>query len=535
MFRQFKLMTRMLALSIGIILCFSLILAWIFPMFKKSVQNSKYLKTRELVETAFSVLDYHAQLAKTEAIPLEQAQRGALEAIKALRYGANDYFWINDLQPKMIMHPFKPELDGKDLADFKDPNGKRLFVAMADTCKKDGSGFVDYYWPKPGEKKPVPKISYVKLFPEWGWIIGTGVDLNELNQIEKDFTRKTYMIFSIAAAIIVAGLLFSYLLTRSITQPINRIIAGLHEGAEQAASASGQVSSSSQSLSEGASEQAASIQETSSFLEEMSSMTRQNAANAGQADTLMKETNQVVAKANDSMTRLTASMDEISTASEETSKIIKTIDEVAFQTNLLALNAAVEAARAGEAGAGFAVVADEVRNLAMRAAEAAKNTADLIEGTVKKVMDGSALVNSTNKAFCEVAASSGKIGELVGEIFAASEEQAQGIEQVNKAVVEMDKVIQQNAANAEESASASEELNAQAAQMKEFVVKLVSLVGARANDSARDLKKRKKRFDATANSKGGLLVPGKKSDTGPANKVSPQQRIPLDEQDFKDF
>jgi len=238
---------------------------------------------------------------------------------------------------------------------------------------------------------------------------------------------------------------------------------------EQVGSASEQVSSSSQQLAEGAAEQASSLEETSSSLEEMSSMTKQNADNANQADSLMKESQETVGKANGSMNDLTSSMEEISKASEETSKIIKTIDEIAFQTNLLALNAAVEAARAGEAGAGFAVVADEVRNLAMRAADAAKNTSGLIEGTVKKVNAGSELVAKTNEAFKEVAESASKVGELVGEIAAASNEQAQGIEQVNTAMGEMDKVTQQNAANAEESASASEEMTAQAQELQSMI------------------------------------------------------------------
>jgi methyl-accepting chemotaxis protein len=268
------------------------------------------------------------------------------------------------------------------------------------------------------------------------------------------------------------GLWFS----RSITRPLNRIISGLDDGAQQVSSAAGEVSSSSQSMAEGASQQAASIEETSSSMEEMSSMTRQNAQNSDKANGLMQETAHAISAANASMERLSRSMEDISKASEETSKIIKTIDEIAFQTNLLALNAAVEAARAGEAGAGFAVVADEVRNLAMRSAAAAKDTAQLIEGTVKKVHEGSKLVSSTSEAFMEAAKSSDHVGTLVEEISHASKEQSSGIDQVNIAVSEMDKVVQQNAAVAEESASAAEEMSAQAEQLKAYVTDLVQLV-----------------------------------------------------------
>jgi methyl-accepting chemotaxis protein len=321
---------------------------------------------------------------------------------------------------------------------------------------------------------------------------------------------------------------------RSISLPINRIIEGLGDGAEQVTSASNEVSTSSQSLAEGSSEQAASIEETSSSMEEMASMTKKNAENAGHADTLMKDTNQVVTAANESMAQLTISMEDISKASEETFKIIKTIDEIAFQTNLLALNAAVEAARAGEAGAGFAVVADEVRNLAMRAADAAKNTAELIEGTVKKVSDGSKLVATTNDAFGKVAESSGKVGAIVAEISAASSEQSKGIEQVNIAIAEMDKVVQQNAANAEESASASEEMNAQAEQLKSFVQDLIMVItGQRTQDNAdRSLSRTVK----------SPSVP-KKVKSKPKNlikhdnrEIRPNQVIPFnDEDDFEDF
>lgn len=236
---------------------------------------------------------------------------------------------------------------------------------------------------------------------------------------------------------------------------IGMVAQSLNEICERMGESVGHVVKTSHALAEGSAGQAASIEQTGASLEQMSSMTKRNAGNAAEAHTLMQSANRVVSKANESMGELTASMEEISKASEETQKIIKTIDEIAFQTNLLALNAAVEAARAGSGGAGFAVVAGEVRTLALRAAEAAKNTAERVEGTVRRVKGGRVLVLRANEAFAEVARTAGKIGELVGEIATASNEQSLGIEQINKAVAQMDHVVQKNASTAAELATST--------------------------------------------------------------------------------
>ncbi|RLC01880.1 MAG: hypothetical protein DRI57_30615, partial [Deltaproteobacteria bacterium] len=237
---------------------------------------------------------------------------------------------------------------------------------------------------------------------------------------EEQIARTTSIIFAITLFAIALGGLLSFLITLGITKPLNRITKGLNESSEQIFSASLQRTSASQKLAEGATEQAAATEESSASLEEMASMINRNADNAIQANHLMAEVSKVVDEANVSMTELIGFIENLSKTSEETRKIIKTIDEIAFQTNLLSLNAAVEAARAGKAGAGFAVVANEVRNLALRAADGAKNTAAMIESTLQEIKDGSELVTKTNKAFAKVAASAKKVSELVDEITATS-------------------------------------------------------------------------------------------------------------------
>jgi len=272
------------------------------------------------------------------------------------------------------------------------------------------------------------------------------------------------------------AVLFWFAIDRTVNKPITRIVSTLLSGSDQVAGAAGQVSGTSQSLAQGASEQASSIEEISSSLEEMSSMTQQNADNSRTATALMAETNRTVQAADKSAADMDTSMASIKSASDQTSKIIKTIDEIAFQTNLLALNAAVEAARAGEAGKGFAVVAEEVRNLAMRSAEAAKNTSALIEDTLARVDSGVVVVDGLKHALGGVNTAANKVSSLIDEIAAASGEQAQGIGQVNQAISQMDKVTQSNAAAAEEGAAAAEQLSGQAEALSGTIRELLTLV-----------------------------------------------------------
>ncbi len=362
--------------------------------------------------------------------------------------------------------------------------------------------------------------------------------IGELSAIGDATRHQRYMnmVLFFIVAIFSIGLTW-IIVSRSITKPINRIILGIRTGANRVAATSSQVAAASQSLSEGSSEQAASVEETSSSLEEMSSMSKNNAENAGKANELMKEAFRIIEQANSSMNLLTKSMEDIFTASEDTSKIIKSIDEIAFQTNLLALNAAVEAARAGEAGAGFAVVADEVRNLAMRAADAAKGTATLIEGTIDKVEGGAGLTDKTNDEFQSVSQSSQKVVEIVSEIAASSNEQALGVKQVSKAVSEMDRIVQQNAANAEQSASASEEMSSLAEHMKGVVRELVALVGGNKNETTEkpvhigsQAPELKRPFSDSFYSKRE-----DKPVTVQENEVGPEDVEMLDDDDLKDF
>ncbi len=298
-------------------------------------------------------------------------------------------------------------------------------------------------------------------------------------QMQKELRWWSVLLGGILVVVLYGG----WLLKNRITRELLDIATTLAKVSETSASAADQVSSSSQSLAEGASEQAASIEETSASLEEMSSMTKRNAENAQKANDLAKQARSAADKGAEDMQQMNAAMQAIKASSDDISKIIKTIDEIAFQTNILALNAAVEAARAGEAGMGFAVVADEVRNLAQRSAQAAKETSTMIEGAISKTEQGVVLSRKVAEMINDILAKVRQVDELAAEVAGSSKEQAAGITQINTAVAQMDRVTQGNAASAEESAAAAEELNGQAEILKQSVTELVKLVGGRAGQS----------------------------------------------------
>ena len=284
---------------------------------------------------------------------------------------------------------------------------------------------------------------------------------------------------------ILIGVGIAGFIIRSIASVLRESVTALKDGAQQVSSASTQVASSAQSLSQGASEQAASIEETSASMEEMASMSRQNAENTRNAEGLIKTVDTKVSESNAALTEMVSSMEAIKESSNNISRIIKTIDEIAFQTNILALNAAVEAARAGEAGMGFAVVADEVRSLAQRSAQAAKNTADLIEQSIGRSNEGAHRVEQMAGSIKSITQAVGEVRRLVESVSSATQQQAQGFDQVSQAIAQMEKVTQTNAATAEESAAASEELNAQAEASLVAVHDIEELVGGVVQTAAR--------------------------------------------------
>ena len=512
---MFNLSSMTIAKKLGLLIASALLgIVVLCAMFlvseRKLIMEERQNGVRQAVETAHGLVTHFQDLAAKGSMPEADAKVAAIASIRGLRYSGNEYFFITDMVPKVILHPIKPALEGQDVTDTKDTNGIQLFVSFVKVVTASGAGFVDYMWSKPGNENPVPKVSYVKGFAPWGWIIGSGVYVDTVDSV----IAKRLVYFSISALVLgalllVIGLLISRGILRTlgcepafaadITQRIAdgdlavdvplkpgddssllhaiksmrdrfaHIVGEVRIGAESVATASGEIAQGNNDLSARTEQQASALEATASSMEQLSATVKQNADNAGQANQLAQSASTVAIQGGKVVNQVVETMKGINESSRKISDIIQVIDGIAFQTNILALNAAVEAARAGEQGRGFAVVASEVRSLAGRSADAAKEIKTLINASVERVEHGSALVDQAGSTMTEVVSSIRRVTDIMGEISAASVEQSTGVSQVGQAVTRMDQTTQQNAALVEEMAAAASSLRTQAQELVQTV------------------------------------------------------------------
>jgi methyl-accepting chemotaxis protein len=454
-------------------------------------------------DNVVSLVSQYAELERRGALTRDAAQREALERIKGLRFGKDGYYTVMTDEPKMLMHPFRPELVGKVLGDFRDANGTPLYRDAVNVARSNGSGFIRYVWPRPGEGRPAPKLTRVATFKPWGWIFLNGVYADDIDRAFYDSLLRSGCILVIAALLLSAVIvLLNRALQRSLggdpelasevarriaggdlSMPVDtrnasrrsvlyaieemrnqlaHVIAAIKGSTELIRTATQEIAVGNGDLSQRTEEQAASLQETTSSMEQITSMVTNNADNAVRANELASSASVIADRGGEVVGKVVETMHDISNSSAKIAEIVGVIEGIAFQTNILALNAAVEAARAGEQGRGFAVVASEVRSLALRAAAAAKDVKILVQDSVNRVDGGSALVSDAGTAIREIVGAVKRVDAIIHEIAAASNEQSTGIQEVGKAISQMDAVTQQNAALVEQAAAAAHSLSEQA-------------------------------------------------------------------------
>jgi methyl-accepting chemotaxis protein len=463
-----------------------------------------------LVDAAQNVVNGYYTQSQAGKLSEADAQREALSRLATMRYGDAGYLFVIDSKPVVLMHPTLPQMVGKPVGDFKDPDGKLLYMSVLDSAKATGRGFAEYRGRLPGSETALPKVSYVERFAPWDWYITSGVFVRDIDTAYyRTIVEHLVAVLVIGALITLAmvvvmrsirnGLggepqeaaqLAARIATGDLTQIVKvrssdsssmmaamsamqgrlqRAIGEIRHSAEAIASATQQIASGNGDLSQRTEQQAASLQETAASMEQLTATVKQNAENARQASGLANNASDIATKGNEVVSRVIGTMGEINDSSRQIADIIGVIEGIAFQTNILALNAAVEAARAGEQGRGFAVVAGEVRSLAQRSATAAKEIKQLIGASVERVHNGSALVEQAGATMGEILQAVRRVTDIMGEIAAASEEQSSGISQVGRAVTQMDEVTQQNAALVEQATAAAASLQDQAVRLREAV------------------------------------------------------------------
>ena len=458
-FSGLGLSAKILIMGVALSIAFPIpLLVWLLPAQRSNIYSMQAEATKHIVEAAWGVLNYYGQQAAKGVITVPQAQLAARETLRKARYDGTNYVWINDLRPVIVMHPTNPALEVRDVSDYRDPNGLALFVESAHIAADRGEGAMRYMWPKPGQAKPSPKISYVKLYAPWGWVVGTGIYVDTTEAI---IGKMRDFIFLVAGLGLLFSVIVAYLMARSIVIPIRLVAGDLDQVAEENTGAANQVAAASQEVASRISEQAASLEQTSASLENLNSICHDSAANARRIGELVLEVDRVVGEGNRQMVEMNGAMEQIHRAAQGVGQIVKSIEEVAFQTNILALNAAVEAARAGEAGTGFSVVAAEVRNLAQRASGAAQQAAGLIGNSIDSSEQGTVSSGKLSRVFSTILSRIEEVRTSVGQITASFDAQTNGIAEINTAVAQIGRVTQSQAASSEETAGAATQLHAQ--------------------------------------------------------------------------